>query len=70
MIVAVQFDCTGLQSVTSIYPVLGANTFNLLVQTNFQIITWKCNFPLYKEIMTDRPTNGPTNKSTDRQSEL
>ena len=35
---------------------------------------WKCNFPPFKEIMTDRqtgqPTDQPTEQQTDKQTDM
>ena len=36
-------------------------------KTSAPIGAWKWNFPLFKEIITDRQTDRPTNQSTDRR---
>ena len=44
-----------------------SNTSNIY-QTSALIGTWKCNFPSFKNIKADRPTNRPTNLPTNQRT--
>ena len=53
-----------------VYPSRYFYIFSIFYKPSAPIEAWKCNFPLFWEIMTDHQTDRPTNPLTDRQGHM